>query len=138
VLTVLSKSVWVDVFHNPAAIFPYTSPALFSMFAGFAGVWLFSITDKSPRAAIDKAGFEAQEVRSETGYRRLGGIGALSTSSNQTKVVPAKAGTQVCRRSSDAGSTWVPAFAGTTVFEPTKRARILFLHMGMRFKMKHC
>jgi len=75
-LTVLSKSVWVDVFHNSAAIFPYTSPALFSMFVGFAGVWLFSITDKSPRAAIDKAGFEAQEVRSETG------IGASAASAH--------------------------------------------------------
>ncbi|QBE63800.1 cation acetate symporter [Pseudoduganella lutea] len=66
-LTVLSKSVWVDVFHNAEAIFPYTSPALFSMTAGFVGIWLFSITDSSKRAAIDKAGFEAQEVRSETG-----------------------------------------------------------------------
>lgn len=75
VLTVLSKSVWVDVFHNKAAIFPYTSPALFSMIAGFVGIWLFSITDKSPRAAIDKAGFEAQEVRSETG---IGAVGATA------------------------------------------------------------
>jgi cation/acetate symporter len=66
-LTVLSKSVWVDVFHNKTEIFPYTSPALFSMAVGFIGVWLFSVTDKSKRAAIDKAGFEAQEVRSETG-----------------------------------------------------------------------
>jgi cation/acetate symporter len=67
ILTVLSKSVWVDVFHNTNAIFPYTSPALFSMTVGFVGIWLFSVTDKSPRAAIDKAGFEAQQVRSETG-----------------------------------------------------------------------
>jgi cation/acetate symporter len=75
-LTVVSKSVWVDVFHNKAAIFPYTSPALFSMIVGFVGVWLFSVTDKSPRAAIDKAGFEAQEVRSETG------IGAAAASAH--------------------------------------------------------
>ncbi|WP_198119760.1 cation acetate symporter [Massilia rhizosphaerae] len=75
-LTVVSKSVWVDVFHNSAAIFPYTSPALFSMTVGFVGVWLFSVTDKSPRAAIDKAGFEAQEVRSETG------IGASTASAH--------------------------------------------------------
>jgi cation/acetate symporter len=75
-LTVVSKSVWVDVFHNSAAIFPYTSPALFSMTVGFVGVWLFSVTDKSPRAAIDKAGYEAQEVRSETG------IGASTASAH--------------------------------------------------------
>jgi cation/acetate symporter len=72
ILTVLSKSVWVDVFHNHAEIFPYTSPALFSMAVGFIGVWLFSVTDKSQRAAIDKAGFEAQEVRSETGIGAAG------------------------------------------------------------------
>ena len=75
VLTVLSKSVWVDVFHNTKEIFPYTSPALFSMTVGFVGVWLFSITDKSPRAAIDMAGFEAQKVRSETG---IGASGATA------------------------------------------------------------
>jgi cation/acetate symporter len=74
-LTLVSKSVWVDVFHNKAAIFPYTSPALFSMIVGFVGVWFFSITDKSPRAAIDRAGFEAQEVRSETG---IGATGATA------------------------------------------------------------
>ncbi|QOY95843.1 cation acetate symporter [Massilia sp. UMI-21] len=76
VLTVVSKSVWVDVFGNAAPIFPYTSPALFSMAVGFFGIWLFSVTDKSPRAAIDRAGFEAQEVRSETG------IGASTASAH--------------------------------------------------------
>jgi cation/acetate symporter len=76
ILTVLSKSVWVDVFHNAHEIFPYTSPALFSMTVGFVGVWLFSVTDKSQRAAIDKAGYEAQEVRSETG------IGAAAASAH--------------------------------------------------------
>ncbi|WP_371867897.1 cation acetate symporter [Pseudoduganella rivuli] len=75
-LTVLSKSVWVDVFHNAQAIFPYTSPALFSMTVGFVGIWLVSVLDKSPRAAIDRAGFEAQEVRSETG------IGAAAASAH--------------------------------------------------------
>jgi cation/acetate symporter len=45
-LTVLSKSVWVDVFHNKTEIFPYTSPALFSMIVGFVGVWLFSVSTR--------------------------------------------------------------------------------------------
>jgi cation/acetate symporter len=76
VLTIVSKSVWVDVLGNAEAIFPYTSPAIFSMAAGFFGIWFFSVTDKSPRAAIDKAGFEAQEVRSETG------IGAAAASAH--------------------------------------------------------
>ncbi len=73
-LTIVSKSVWVDVFHHQDAIFPYTSPALFSMTAGFVGIWLFSVLDNSDRAAEDRAGYEAQRVRSETG------IGASTTS----------------------------------------------------------
>ena len=74
-LTVLSKSVWVDVFHNPKEIFPYTSPALFSMTAGFVSIWLFSILDRSDRARIDRAGYEAQRVRSETGIGASGASG---------------------------------------------------------------
>jgi cation/acetate symporter len=74
-LTILSKSVWVDVLGNPSAIFPYTSPALFSMLAGFIGIWLFSITDHSERARLDRAGYEAQRVRSETGIGASGASG---------------------------------------------------------------
>ncbi|MBP2150150.1 cation acetate symporter [Xanthobacter autotrophicus] len=68
-LTVLSPSVWEATLGNPAgsAPFPYTSPALFSMTLGFVGIWLFSILDNSQRAKIDRAGYPAQEVRSETG-----------------------------------------------------------------------
>jgi cation/acetate symporter len=68
-LTVVSPSVWEATLGNPAgsAPFPYASPALFSMTIGFVGIWLFSILDKSDRAAIDRAGFRAQQVRSETG-----------------------------------------------------------------------
>ncbi|GAB3549489.1 cation acetate symporter [Noviherbaspirillum agri] len=73
-LTVVSKSVWVDVFGYKEAIFPYTSPALFSMTAGFVGIWLFSILDNSERARQDQLGYEAQKVRSETG------IGAAAAS----------------------------------------------------------
>jgi len=73
-LTVVSKSVWVDVFGYKDAIFPYTSPALFSMTAGFVGIWLFSILDNSERARQDRLCYEAQKVRSETG------IGAATAS----------------------------------------------------------
>ena len=75
ILTMLSKSVWVDVLGNSAAIFPYASPAIFSMAIGFFGIWIFSITDKGPRARIDRAGFEAQEVRAETGIGAAGASG---------------------------------------------------------------
>ena len=74
-LTILSKSVWVDVLGNKTAIFPYTSPALFSMIAGFAGIWLFSVLDTKDRARLDREGYIAQKVRSETG---IGAAGASS------------------------------------------------------------
>jgi len=72
VLTVVSKSVWVDVLGHADALFPYASPAIFSIPAAFASIWLFSVLDKSPRARIDRAGYEAQEMRSETGIGAAG------------------------------------------------------------------
>jgi len=61
--------VWEATLGNPkgSALFPYASPALFSMIIGFVGIWLFSVLDQSPRAQQDRAGFQAQQVRSETG-----------------------------------------------------------------------
>ena len=47
--------------------FPYASPALFSMTLAFVGIWLFSVTDKSKTAISERAAFEAQYVRSQTG-----------------------------------------------------------------------
>ncbi len=75
-LTLVSPAVWEATLGNPkgSALFPYASPALFSMTIGFVGIWLVSILDRSPRAAQDRAGFVAQQVRSETG------IGASGTS----------------------------------------------------------
>jgi cation/acetate symporter len=68
-LTIVSPSVWEATLGHPkgSAWFPYTSPALFSMTIGFVGIWLFSILDNSARAKTDRAGFIAQQVRSETG-----------------------------------------------------------------------
>ncbi|MET0323009.1 MAG: cation acetate symporter [Duganella sp.] len=77
VLTVVSPAVWEATLGNPkgSALFPYQSPALFSMTIGFVGIWLFSILDKSPRATKDRAGFLAQQVRSETGIGAEGASG---------------------------------------------------------------
>ncbi|HRY87542.1 MAG: cation acetate symporter [Rubrivivax sp.] len=77
VLTVVSPAVWEATLGNPkgSAWFPYTSPALFSMTIGFVGIWLFSVLDGSKRAAQDKAGFLAQQVRSETGIGAAGASG---------------------------------------------------------------
>ena len=69
-LTVVSPSVWEAVLGHPigSALFPYTSPALFSMTIGFVGIWLFSILDRSDNAKQERAAFPAQQVRSETGF----------------------------------------------------------------------
>ncbi|MCC5092334.1 cation acetate symporter [Xanthomonas campestris] len=77
VLTVLSPSVWVDTLGNAAgsAPFPYTSPALFSMTIGFVGIWLFSVLDRSPQAANERAAFKAQQIRAETGLGASGASG---------------------------------------------------------------
>ena len=67
VLVVLGPVVWVDVFNNKEAIFPYKYPALFSMSITFLGIWFFSVTDKSKNAYLEQAKFDAQFFRSQTG-----------------------------------------------------------------------
>ena len=67
VMVVLSKAVWVTTFGHPAALFPYDNPALFSMPLAFIGIFVVSSLDKSRRADAERAAFDAQFVRSETG-----------------------------------------------------------------------
>ncbi len=71
-LIVLGPTVWVDVMHHTAAIFPYKNPAIFSIPIAFFVSWLVSMMDKSPRAAMDIAGYDAQYVRSLTGIGAAG------------------------------------------------------------------
>ncbi len=75
VMVVLSKTVWVDVLHNPAPLFPYADPALFSMPIAFIGIFLFSLLDRSAQAQAEESAFPAQYVRSQTG---LGATGAAA------------------------------------------------------------
>ena len=70
-----SKSVWVDVLGNKAALFPYTQPALFAMPIAFLLAYVFSKTDSSVRAGKEIEAFEDQYVRAQTGY---GASGAAS------------------------------------------------------------
>ncbi len=76
-LTILSPAVYEAVMGNPkgSAPFPYGSPALFSMTAAFATIWLVSKMDGSARAKIDREGYPAQMVRSETGIGAAGASG---------------------------------------------------------------
>ena len=74
VLLVLSPAVWVNVLHYDKALFPYSNPALFSMSLAFFSAWLFSVTDLSPRASLERGRYLEQFIRSMTG------IGASSAS----------------------------------------------------------
>ncbi|ARJ68062.1 cation acetate symporter [Magnetospirillum sp. ME-1] len=73
---VLSKTVWVAVLGNAAPIFPYEHPALFSMTFAFAVTILVSKLDGSETAKAEKALFDDQYVRAQTG------IGAASASNH--------------------------------------------------------
>ncbi|MCM2307446.1 MAG: cation acetate symporter [Sulfuritalea sp.] len=68
-LTIMSPAVWeVSLGHaKGSAMFPYASPAIFSMTAAFAVIWIVSLLDRSAQAAKERALFPAQLVRSETG-----------------------------------------------------------------------
>jgi len=75
---VLSPAVWEATlgFAKGSAPVKLDNPALFSMALAFASIWLFSILDRSRRAEIDRDGFDAQYVRSQTG------IGAAAATSH--------------------------------------------------------
>ena len=66
-LIILGPTVWVSVLHHETPIFPYGNPAIFTIPLAFIVAWIVSVTDNSAQAAQDRAGFEAQYVRSMTG-----------------------------------------------------------------------
>lgn len=77
VLMVIGPTVWEDTLGFPkgSAPFPYKYPALFSMTAAFVSIWLISLFDQSERAKQDRAAYDAQDVRCQTG---IGAEGAAS------------------------------------------------------------
>ncbi len=66
-LVILSPAVWVTVLGHAQAIFPYDHPALFSMPLAFLVIVVVSKLDRSPRAAKERAAFDDQFVRAQTG-----------------------------------------------------------------------
>jgi cation/acetate symporter len=72
---ILGPTVWTDVLKLGDPIFPFKNPALFSMAIAFIGIWLGSILDNSENAKQERAAFEAQDVRCQTG---IGAEGAAS------------------------------------------------------------
>jgi cation/acetate symporter len=77
-LTIMSPAVWEAALGNPkgSAMFPYASAAIFSMTAAFFVIWLVSILDNSPQAKKERALFNDQLTRSETG------VGAATASAH--------------------------------------------------------
>ena len=71
-----SKSVWVDVLGNPAPLFPYTQPALFAMPLAFLAIYVFSKLDNSAQGQAERAAFDDQYVRAQTG------VGAASAAAH--------------------------------------------------------
>ncbi len=66
-------AVWVETLGFEKAIFPYKYPALFAMLASFSSIMIISLLDNSEQARKERAAFELQFVRSQTG---LGAEGA--------------------------------------------------------------
>ena len=66
---ILSPAVWEATlgFAKGSAPIKLDNPAIFSMALAFAGIWLFSILDRSKRAQIDRDGFHAKYIRCQTG-----------------------------------------------------------------------
>lgn len=64
---ILGPTIWVDILGHDKAIFPYKHPALFSISVAFLGIYIFSKLDHSENAATERASFDNQFVRSQTG-----------------------------------------------------------------------
>jgi cation/acetate symporter len=76
-LTIVSPAVWEASLGNPkgTAMFPFASPAIFSMTAAFIVIYLVSKFDNSAQAQKERALFPAQLIRSETGVGAAGASG---------------------------------------------------------------
>ncbi len=74
VLVVIGPTVWVAILGFEDPIFGSKYPALISVTTAFVGIWFFSIIDNSKRAQIDRAAFEAQDIRCQTGIGAEGAV----------------------------------------------------------------
>ncbi|WP_322078426.1 cation/acetate symporter ActP [Burkholderia cepacia] len=66
-LVILSPAVWKSVLGQPAAVFPYDHPALFTMPLAFLASYVMSTLDRSSKADAERHAFDAQFVRAQTG-----------------------------------------------------------------------
>lgn len=66
-LIVVGPQVWVSVLGFDKPLFPYNYPALFTMPLAFVTAWVFSTSDRSARAAIDRNNYHDLLLKSEYG-----------------------------------------------------------------------
>lgn len=67
VIVIMGPTVWKDVLGHKEALIGLKNPAIISMTLTFVVTYIVSKLDGSARGAEDKAGFEAQYVRAQTG-----------------------------------------------------------------------
>ncbi|WP_330115578.1 cation acetate symporter [Pseudomonas sp. JS3066] len=75
-LVICAPAVWVGVLGHEKALFPYDQPALFSMPLAFLVIIVVSTLDRSARASRERAAYDDQFVRAQTG------LGAAAASSH--------------------------------------------------------
>jgi len=68
ILLIIGPTVWTKVLNMGPAIFPYDFPTFVVLPAVLIVAWIASVTDRSAQADKERAAFEAQMVRSETGF----------------------------------------------------------------------
>lgn len=66
-LLIIGPTVWTKVLGNGPAIFPYDFPTFVILPLVLIVAYVFSVTDKSESAANERAAFDRQKIRSETG-----------------------------------------------------------------------
>ena len=66
-LLIIGPTVWTKVLGNGPAIFPYDFPTFVVLPLVLIVSYVFSVTDSSESAAKERAAFDRQKIRSETG-----------------------------------------------------------------------
>ncbi len=61
-LVVLGPAVWVGIFGFRHAVFDSQYPGIYSIFAAFTLMWLFSLLDRSDRATVDRRAFAFEKA----------------------------------------------------------------------------
>lgn len=70
-LTLFSRSVWVDVLGHDRALVLLDNPALISVPLAFVGIYVFSVLDRSERARRERDAFRLQEFYGQTGLLQI-------------------------------------------------------------------